>query len=267
MRTDPIKEKACCPFAEGYIEKFISEYKTRGSTFNYDQLYVIVETMVNFSNAYAETFMKQGYAGDVVWIFQQLGVINDYVKEHGRDTICSEKIEKPLCDFRLFLNSYHSQSPPRLICDYAFVSSITKPHQMARGEINQLKLHRFNPTGYYFIPEQMSEFHTLIGIVLSAAIDYVKKTEHYAQTLKGQHLYYAPAALSMELATPKEKKESPVSLSMSSVMGTPNICVFNSVKSKDNVTVTALTENVDIRIRTKSAESTESLESVKQGYT
>jgi hypothetical protein len=216
------KEKAFCQFGDEYIETYVTQHLKKDS-WNETQLHLIVETMVYFIDTYTETFMKQGYPGDAVWIFEELCKINDYVKKNGIDFDDPEfkKIEDPLFKHHRLMED--GSKHPQWLSNYYFTESILNPYNLIIHNYAKFKLEKLQ-TEWYASCAQKQHAHEVIHDLLATAITSIKETAVYKNAEASGHLRYdldKPASIPKDIKEAKKPRTQSAPNTLTSAAVTP----------------------------------------------
>lgn len=196
-------QKKIYAFGEESITAIVKKHT--GGKWNPTQLQLLTSTMVYAIDTIIEAYMAQGYPGSIVWLFEQLQSINNYVREKGyyKDDLTLKKLERPLFDYRNWLGNFEGHA----YWVFELKKAITKPHQLSLGWFNELKLRQLQNT--CFTQEQRKEGHDIIGEILKEVIDTLKHSSEYQEAAKNGHLYYGLEAMPKQTETTVALTSSP----------------------------------------------------------
>lgn len=172
-----------CEFGYEYIEDYVEKHVIPDS-WNKIQLYIITETLVNFIDNYTEKFMKKGFPGDPVWVFERMIAINQRIQQYGdrgEDTELQE-LKKPLDEFRKLM-----RDPRQHILTTDVADLINRPIQFIKHWFEKLSLLRH---GDCFDATHIQQAHIIVNDLLTTAIYSIKKTDAYRQAAADGKLYY-----------------------------------------------------------------------------
>jgi hypothetical protein len=194
-------KKMIYEFGYPYINEFVKVH-LKNSAWNETQLHLLVETFVNFIDVTTETFMRHGYIGSAIWIFEQLRKINAYTQQKGfhifgeEDAVLNE-IERPLLDYRIL--SGRSEFQPKWIRD--FRDGLSLPHLLCLGKFYALNIKKLGGKDSPIL-EQKEQAFNIFNEILTDAIDTLKHSKEYKEAKEKGHLYY-----DLEANIPPDKRD------------------------------------------------------------
>jgi len=178
-----------------YIKTFINTYQqhcletpSKKSLFNETQLHLMIETLINFVDIVAQSFMTRGYPGDPIWIFECLLAISKCTNQDGHDRTeeITKSISKPFFEYLRKLGNHSNQ--PQWVADLR--KTISMPHQICAGYLNSLDLGLNRLQRGPITKKQRQEAHQIIDNLLTRAIEVIKQTNVYEEASKKNQLRY-----------------------------------------------------------------------------
>ncbi len=173
IKTEIETGKMSYEFDDDYRDSYLEQHITNEG-WNKIQFYIIIRTIADFIETYTEAFMNAGFPGDPIWVFEQLLIINQHMKQYGQNKNYElRQLGPPLNDFITNMKDPKWKIPS---IDSLIIHSIDKPRQFIREWFSELKLPMH---GDCYSETHLEQAHSIVSDLLTTAINTIKETDAY----------------------------------------------------------------------------------------